>query len=239
MNFLTAVSGFVKLHERLLVIVFVVVLLWGVSGKVESIIAAHDNANLNAEKAALATQVEKNASTAALVAQQAVQFQEQKAQADKANAALEQANAALVAALTRQQKADATMTLPDLAVRWGQLVPNPGLAVSNGKLTVSESGAHATVNELEKVPALTQQLDTAKIEKKNVDALLLASTGQVATLNTLVDGKNAEIKKAGDVCEGRIKVVKDEARKSKRRWFVIGYVAGFLSRQYIKTATGF
>lgn len=235
---MTALSNYVKAHERLILACIAALLLWFAVGKVESVIAAHDLANLTAEKAVLAAQQTKDAATAQLAQQQAVDFAAMTAQTKQQNAALEQANAALVAALSVQQKKDTVMTIPDLSTRWGQLVPGAGLSFVNSQLTISDAGAHATVNELEKVPVLTKELDAAKVEKVNVDALLLASTGQVATLNTLVAGKTLELKDADKVCDGRIKVVKDDNRKKMRRIAVVFTVVGFVLRQYIKSTTG-
>ena len=41
------------------------------------------------------------------------------------------------------------------------------------------------------------------------------------------------------VCQAQIKVVKDAATKSKRRWFYAGVVVGWVGRQLLKTETGF
>lgn len=239
-SFFTKVRTFLLDHERMLIAVFAVALVWGVSGKIQDVIAAHDKANLTAQQAVLASQVEKNAALAEQVAQQAQQY---KALADKVelqNTALEQANVALATALSKQQKADNGMALPELAKRWLELVPgvSGGLTLTNGQLALSDPASHATVNELERVPVLNQQLSNAKSEKANEDQLLTASNQRVDTLNTRVDGLTLQLKDADKVCVEQIKVVKDEARKSKRRWFIVGYISGLATRGAIKVFTG-
>jgi hypothetical protein len=236
---LSKISLYAKAHERLLMVILALPFLWIVSGRIQQVIADHDNANLNAAKITLAAQVEMNEKTAALVAKQKADYDTLASKYQAQDAALAQANVALVNALTKQQKVDAKMTDPELAARWNQLVPAAAVTITNGQAALPDAGAHATVNELEKVPVLTQQLTNEQTQLSNVNALLLASNGRVVTLNGLVDGKDAELKKAVLVCQDKIKVVKDADRKSKRRWFVIGFVAGFASRQVIKHYLGF
>ena len=77
---------------------------------------------------------------------------------------------------------------------------------------------------------LTQELSNSKQSEQNTDTLLTASNAQVATLNTEVSGLRLEITDDKTVCQDQIKVVKADAAKSKRRWFLIGVVAGFLGR---------
>lgn len=238
-SFFTVIRAFLKDHERLLLGVVAALVIWFAVGRVQDVIARHDNVNLQTAQATLAAQIATNDKTAALVAQQKKDFEALAAKYQAQDAALAQANVALANALMAQQKKDAVMTDPELAARWNMLVPEAGASITDGQAALSDTGAHATVNELEKVPVLTAQLANEKQTNLNVNALLLGSQQQVVTLTTLVDGKNIELKKADGVCEDKIKVVKDKAAKSKRRWFIIGYVAGFLSRQYIKTTTGF
>jgi hypothetical protein len=77
---------------------------------------------------------------------------------------------------------------------------------------------------------LTQELANSQAEAKNDLSLLTASNAQVATLNTEVSGLNLQLVDNSKVCTAQIAVVKADAAKSKRRWFLIGVVAGFLGR---------
>jgi hypothetical protein len=82
--------------------------------------------------------------------------------------------------------------------------------------------------------------------KTNDDQIIVAQNKsitdlgtQVGNLNTLVADKNKTIAGNEKQCTDEKNVMKAQFRKSKRRWFVVGYVAGFVSRQIIKTYTGF
>ena len=235
-----AVSAFLKRHETLIIVVLGFLLFWFVTGRVENILAAHDNANLNIVKAQLVAQVATDKKTQDLVAQQATDM---KALNDKVlaqDAALAQANKALATALSQRQQTNNNLPLPELAARWSVLVPGAnGITFDGEHLLVDNASSHATVNELEKVPVLTTQLANETKVAENTNSLLSAANGQVTTLNTLVAGKDLDLKKADDTCKAEIKTVKDAARKSKRRWFIGGFIAGFTSRQAIKTYFGF
>lgn len=234
------VSAFLKHHETLIIIVLGFLLFWLVSGRIENIVAAHDNNNLNTVKAELAAQVDADKKTADLVAQQAADMKALNAKVLAQDAALAQANRALATALMQRQQTNNNLPLPELAARWSVLVPGAaGITFDGSHLLVDSASSHATVNELEKVPALAAQLANETKIVDNTNTLLSSANGQVVTLNTLVAGKDAELKKADDQCKADIKVVKDAARKSNRRWFIGGFVAGFMSRQAIKTYFGF
>jgi hypothetical protein len=236
------VSSFLKHHETFLIVVLGFILLWSLSGKIENVIAAHDNANLHTVQATLTAQVDADKKTAAIVAQQKADFDALNARLTAQDNALRQTNATLISALAKKQVANNTLTVPELVNRWSQLVPAVNFdgapVTADGGVSVSPANAHATVNELERVPVLEEQLANETTIASNTSDLLISSTARVATLNTLVLGKDAELKKADDVCKADIKVVKDAATKSKRRWFIGGFIAGFASRQAIKTYFG-
>jgi hypothetical protein len=81
---------------------------------------------------------------------------------------------------------------------------------------------------------LTQELSNSKQSEQNTDTLLTASNAQVATLNTEVSGLNLQLVDNSKVCDARIKVEQDKARKSKWHYFWVGVVSGFVGRQLIK-----
>ena len=225
-------------HERLVLAAIAGLALWFGIGKIDTLIANHDNANLAQAKVVAQSQAEKTEAIAAQVAQQA---QEYKALADKVNAqnaALEQANVNLANALIKQQRTDAGLPPSELANRWAVLVPQAKPTVTATGIAVDTPSAIATVQALEQVPVLRTQFENERTQLGNAQKLLGLSQNETVTLGNEVSSLNLQLKDNQAVCNQQIAVVKAEARKSKRRWFVIGYVAGFLSRQYIKTATG-
>lgn len=231
-------SAYVKTHEILIIALFSIGLIWFVSGKVQDVIAAHDAKNLTLGKAALAAQVEKNTALAQQVAQQAAQFAAQQQETARLNASLEQANAALIGALAKQQTTDKQLPPTELAQRIETLAGLPAQSVvpqPNASFSVSQPAAVQIAVTLENVPALQGQLKNEQAVKNNVDKLLASSQGQVTTLNSRVDGLGLQLAAADKVCSEQIKVVKDDAAKAKRKWFLWGFVTGFLARQVIAT----
>lgn len=232
------ISGYIKAHERLIIVVVLSVLSWFTFGKIENAIAAHDNANLQQAKVVASVQQEKNDATAALVAQQAAQYQALAEKVQTQNAQLEQANVALSAALVKQQKTDASLPLPDLANRWTALVPEAKPTATPTGLAVDTPGAVATVQQLELVPVQQQKLATTQTELTNDDQLLTAAHTLNGTLETQVTGLQLQLTDNTKVCTDQIAVVRAQARKSKRRWFVAGVVVGWTLRQAVKIETG-
>ena len=236
---IATISTYVKAHEKLVLAGIAALLLWFAVGHIEGIIARHDNANLQQAQVVAQAQADKTAAIAEQVAQQSAQYQ---ALADKVqvqNAALVQANTELATALAKQQHTDSTLPPSDLVARWNTLVPQAGATVVTNGVLLPEQGAVSTVQTLEQTPVLQKQLGNTQDELKNAQGLLTASNGQVITLNTEVGALRVQIVDNSKVCDARVKVESDRVRKARRRWFVIGYVAGFLSRQYIKSAIGF
>ena len=232
------VESWLKTHERLVLAIIAGLVLWFAIGKIDKLIQNHDNANLQQAKVVAQVQQEKNEALAAQVAQQAADMSKLQAQAQAQTAALEQERTVLLAALAQRQKTDASLPPSELVNRWYTLVPQAKPTVMPNGVALDNAGAVATVQQLELVPVQQKELVEIQQEKLSLQGLLTASAGQVATLNTLVAGKDVLLADNAKVCDARVKVVQAEARRSKRRWFVVGYVAGFLSRQAIKTYLG-
>jgi capsule polysaccharide export protein KpsE/RkpR len=228
------ISTYLKAHEKLIIFLIGFVFLYFVVARVQDTIAAHDKANLTSQQAVLQSQVEKNNALAVQVQNQAAQYQALAEKVQAQNSALEQANVALATALTKQQKTDASLDLPALALRWGQLVPNSGLSVTNGQITSSDAGAHATVAQLELVPAQQQELATNQTEIKNDESLISASNASINTLNLRISGLNAQVIDQTKECTAQIAVVKAANHKANRRWFLIGLVSGFAAHLLVK-----
>ena len=226
----------------MIVIIAAIVLWWGY-GKYADIRLQHDNAVLQQQK--LINEAQAKANAAALEQQQkddAIRIKDEQdrqieaAKLQQQNAALVQANTALAAALTKAQKQDATLPPTELAARWQQLVPAAppaSVTVAPTGMTVNAAAAVATVQELEKVPVLTAELANEKTTEANTETMLASSNQAIGFLNQSItdrdkriDGLNLTIVGNAKQCTDEKNVMKSEFRKSKRRWFIIGYVAG-------------
>jgi len=224
-------------HERLIIVVIVVVGLWFGYGKYAQIRADHDSAVLKQAQIVANQQASQNAALAAQVQTDAAQLKALSDKLEAQNQQLANANVALATALSKQQHTDATLPPTELAQRWAQITPNMpagGVTVNTqNSMTVTQAGAVATVQELEKVPVLTTELANENAAKANDDQLLSSANKSIVDLDSQITGLNKSIVDNNAVCQDQIKLVKAQAAKSKRRWFIIGYVAGFLSREFI------
>jgi hypothetical protein len=232
------ISAFLKNHERLFLLTLGGLVLWFAIGKIDTLIANHDNANLQQAKVVALAQADKTQALAAQSAQQAAQYQALAAKLDAQNAALVQANVQATLALAQRQKTDAGLPTPELANRWTVLVPQAKPVATPNGVTLDSAGALATVQQLEQLPVLKQAIVDYQQQVMNGLSLITAEGQQVATLNTEVGSLRLQLGDNAKVCAAQVATVKAEARKSKRRWFYIGFAAGFVSRQMIKTYTG-
>jgi hypothetical protein len=224
----------VKAHERLLLVVAGGLVLWFALGKIDTMIEHHDAAALHTAEVTANIQADWNAKQAQIVAQQAAEY---KALADKVeaqNAALEAANVTLATALTKQQKTDAALPPTELVARWNTLVPAAGSTVTPTGVALPSTGAIATVQELERVPVLSSQIENDRTQIANDERLIGAGLSEKQSLYAQVDGLKLQIVDDTKVCKAQVAEVKAAARKSKLRWFTIGFITGFISRQIIK-----
>jgi hypothetical protein len=238
MTKLKADLTWIQKHERIILFLVGGLILWFAIGKIDTLIANHDHANLQEAQVAAAVQEEKNQALAAQIAQQAAEYKALAEKVEAQNAALEQANVNLATALTKQQKTDATLPPTELVARFNTLVPAAGATVTPTGVALPSTGAVATVQQLEKVPVLAAQLDNEIAIETGTQKLLDASEGRIVTLNDQITGLKAQAVLDDKVCKDTIKTVKDDARKSKRKWFVAGFVSGVSIRGVVKIVFG-
>lgn len=238
MSFAT-ISTYIKSHENLLLVALLGLSLWFAIGRYDKLTANHDASVLKQTLVVAQAQADKNAALAVQATEQAAQYKALSDKIQAQDAALIQANATLATALTAQQHKDATLPPTELVQRLNTLVPSAGATVTPNGVTPSgvvlpEAGAVATVQALESVPVLSTQLENERTQLGNTQSLLTASTQQVTTLESQVSGLNLSLKDNQAVCNQQITVIKAEARRSKRRWFYVGVVVGFVGRQLLK-----
>ena len=223
-------------HERLIVIVLVAIFLWWGYGKYAQIRLDHDNSVLAQAKVTTDAQVKANQQLAQQVAQDAADRKALEDRVTAQNQQLTNANVALATALSQRQKTDASLPIPALVDRWAQLVPGSNFAGAIGpgnNVAVTPSNALATVDQLERIKPLTDQLANETDMKANDDTLLASADKSIIDLNSQVAGAVKLDQDHQYQCTEQIKVVKDDARKSKRKWFTFGFITGFLTGAYV------
>jgi len=251
----TPIRTFLLAHERLLIVIVLVIAGWFVSGKVEGVIAAHDSKNLQAitlkannDLAAANSAAATAAQSAAAAQEQAAQYKALAAETEARDAAYQQQIITLTASLTAQQKKDDSLSDPALAQRWASLLSLSPIAVTadpKGGLDVTDSASHQTVDALEQVPVLKSELSISNERLQDADSLLATSNAQVSTLNTEVGNLNTEVSGlrltiTDDAvkCTDQIKVQHDKdvkAARKREKWIaIVSTILGVVARAAIK-----
>ena len=221
-----------KDFEKFAIVLVVVLGLVFIGHRYFDTAAAVASAKVEAAQKVLAQQEQANATIAAQTAAQQAQYASMVESLTKQNQSLSAAIAANNAALSKQQAANQTLPLPDLANRWKALgnLGNSDIAATTTGITVTDQGARATVNQLERVPVLQTTVDGLTTVSANKDS-------QIAGLNTLITGKdslivglNKQLKDGDDVCTAKVKDLKVQQRKKSRNWFAAGFVSGFITK---------
>jgi len=221
-------SAFLKLHERLILIVLGLLvagfLIWKY---LDHSAAVADKKSLQAD-AVLQQQTVINNNLAAQVKSQGDTLTQLVVQVSQENAALLQAIQVRSTATAVQVVKDKTLPLPELATRWENLAslqPADITATSSG-LLLSDSGSRLTVQALENLPTLTQNLADTQAIVQNKDSQISSMTEFQGTLQTQVKGLNLQITDADKACKLQVSAVKADARKSKMKWFLTGIGIG-------------
>jgi hypothetical protein len=143
--------------------------------------------------------------------------------------------------LVTRQQAVAVLPLPDLAKQWAAVVPSVVPVVTPTGISINSQGAHDTVAALISIPVLTQNLATQTEISGNLQQELTESGVLNAALGTQVVALNQEIAadkilltKSDEASIMTIAALKADARKSKRNWFIAGFVSGIATRILFK-----
>jgi hypothetical protein len=192
------------------------------------------------------------ATQAASVAAQAEATAQKQAQADKAAGdaevqkyqeliiELQNQNKVLISTiqnaniiLAKQQAVDQTLPVPDLVSRWNALIKIGGVSSTATSVNVTPQAAHETVNELESVPVLEQEVaDGTKIVENTNNELAEANkvnldlTKEVKDDTIVLQAEKTQSQADLKKCTDQIAAVKADGRKSKRNWFLRGMAVG-------------
>ena len=221
-------ESWIKAHERFLLVVLGLLvagfLIWKY---LDHSAAVADKKSLQAD-AVLQQQTVINNNLAAQVKSQGDVLTQLVVQVSQENAALLQAIQVRSTATAVQVVKDKTLPLPELATRWENLAslqPADITATASG-LVLSDSGSRLTVQALENLPTLTQNLADTQSIVANKDSQISSMTEFQGTLQEQVSGLNLQIGDADKACKLQVSAVRADARKSKMKWFLTGIGIG-------------
>lgn len=220
-------------HEKVILgIGLLLVVIW-LGNKYLNVSADKADAKAAAAQQALDTIKQQNADFQKKVDEQEQQYQVLVGQLTAQNRSLLATIAGRNQAVQTQQKTDASLALPELAVRWKTLIPEADVQIVNTSVSVSESSARATVQQLELVPVLQANLGDEEKLVANKDQQIAGLTGLTSGLSTQVDGLKTELTAKDTSCKADIAKIKADDRRSKRNWFIKGAITAGTAVAYL------
>ena len=131
--------------------------------------------------------------------------------------------------LAARQKQDSTLTTTALAARHESLVGVTGVNYTENGYLSSPVVELQTVELLESLPVLKQELSDETQVADNKDKQITSINTVVTGLNDQINGLNLQLTDSSKACDTRVAV----ARKSRWKWFKYGFITGFLSGAYV------
>lgn len=234
--------AWVKAH--ILALVFSLVLILGTAAGavygVESLIAKHDLAAEQRADAKLTTIVaqandslQKSNAVNQQLLQMISQLQAQNTQLAKGVAQRNVQN-------DQQRKIDATLNATDAATRLSaQTQASPGeITVTGNDVTLDLPITRRIVADLDTLVTTTANLKDTTTELANETALFNKSQEANAAQAKSITDLQAQNVGQTVACAAEVKTIKAQARKSKWKYFLGGYIAGLATRGAIKVFTG-
>lgn len=221
----TPTSGFthwvnvVKAHEKLIIMAILAIVLWHIGDKAYDAYGKHLEAQQSATNTQIAQVEQQNAATQAKLDELKATVA---AQAKIDDAKIAAAKQKVVVA----QQADAVLPLPLLSARWESLVSLPPNSVTpqpNGTVAVTTDAAHLTVNQLETIQPLTDQLAATQDQLKGCTTLGAQKDIQITGLTSEVALEKTGRAEDAKVAKHSISVA---YRKGLKHGLIIGFAAG-------------
>jgi hypothetical protein len=225
--------SYLKTHLALMAVV--VVLAGGAVYTVESIVAKHD-----------AVTEAKDSQILAAVTVQTTDLKNRMTQDEQAATVRDAQYAQIISTLSatiqkqttqlqQQIKLNTTLNAAQTALAITQKTQaQPGEVVAQNDTVVLDLPIARTINSsLDTLQTTTAQLDETK---KQLDAQLhLTEDANLDIVNTkrVIASQATQLVDADKVCKDQIAIVKSQARKSKLKWFSVGYVLGLVTAHFV------
>ena len=228
-------ESWLKHHERLLIVLMVLLAGGWAYSKYADLSASKAETRAQVAEQTLAAQKAQDAQNAATTASVLAQYQAMVTTLSAQNASLAAAAAQRQVVLKQNQATDSTLALPALAKRLETLgnVPDGQVSTAGDSVKITQSGTVAVVQMLETIPVLQADLkdqttlaDAAQAAQKQGDTVIADQAKQITGLNLTIKDEETQ-------CKAQVAVVKAQARKSKLRWFKLGFLLGFGSGAYL------
>lgn len=222
------------LKHHIIALLVVALLVAGAVYGVDSLIAKHD-----------AAKESKDAQILALVVSQTNDLKARLLQDETSTAAKDAVLVATIqglngtiakqsAQLQSQININATLNAAQTAQAIAAKTNSPDVSAQNNNVMLGINAARTVNSDLDRLATTSAQLDERTQQLAAQTGLTSNATVKYQDATAVIASQNTQVIQADKVCNDKIAVVKSDARKSKFKWFLGGYVAGFLSRQLLK-----
>lgn len=215
-------------HERLIVVVLVILAGVFLYNKVIDREAAHDQQVANQAAQQLQAQEAKDATLAQAAAAQQQQYVALVQQLTQQNSALTAAMQNRTTVLQVQQKTDAALPIPDLGARLATLegLGATDVVPTTSGLTLSPNAAYKVTESLEQVPVLQANLADSQTQNDNLTTELAASTALSATKDEQITNLKQTVTDTQVAGDTKLTACKATARRGKLHAFFYGVGVG-------------
>ena len=219
------------LTQHLVALAIVVGLAFGGVYFVENLISKHDAANSAKYEQILALQTAQTQTLQKQLSTDEANWAQVEAQLLAQNAQLTKQISQRNQAAAVQVQADASLSAAQSAIRIAQQTNSgPGEVVATGDtVTLDLPISRVVTADLDRL--FVAQADLADTQKELVNETQIATDAKAdaASEKNVIVAQTAELADQKKSYEAQITTLKAENRKSKLKWFGIGYVAGFIS----------
>lgn len=223
------------MKSHLLLVALIVILVFGTVYGIESLIAKHDSARESKDTQILTLITAQTTDLKARMTQDESAASIRDAQYAATIAQLSGAIGRQNQALVQQIKVNATLTASQTAQAISQKTQaQPGEVSAQGDNVLLALPVARTINsDLDKLSTTLVQLDE---KQKQLDAQTGLTTDAILdSVNgkKVITSLETQMAQADKVCKDTISTVKAQARKSKLKWFGIGYLLGLGSARFL------
>jgi hypothetical protein len=233
-SFVTTELTWLQKHEKMIIIFMVLLVALFIGNKYLNADAAKKDAAYAALAQKLDDQKAANDKQTAQTAAVTAQYQQMVDTLSRQNANLAGEISNRNTQLVQKQEQVKTMPLPQVAQEWETALNLPHgvlsvLSIAPTSISVPDSVARQTVTELEAGAIAQANLIDQTAISANLNSELGKSNEVISSQTVEIAGLNATIGLQDQTCKAQVAKVKADARKSKRNWFIAGYVGGFVS----------
>lgn len=231
----TPVTLVTDIKSHLLAIIVVALLIFGGVYGVDSLIERHDARTDSKYTAILDAQVKQTATLQQQLTTDEAAWSKLQAQLIAQNATLAKEIESRNTQLATQIKADATLSAVQVAAQLVEQTKTTAsdITVNGDSISLDLTSARVITQDLDTLPVVQANLANTQTQLKNETTIATNAQSDATNEKAIIVSQTSQLADQTKACNAQIASVKAQARKSKFKWFGLGFVAGFFSAHAI------